>query len=457
MPNRTTLDRAFLEYFCCPPELAPSLTSDTLSSEASFFQFGRDLTCYGRHSIPRQSNGAHPYDALPEVSISGSELRLPFEIAEVMDNLRCERYAKISAGDKAQYFQAAYYLVRPLLWDSLRRHLQRFHLRDWRQIEFPKWPVDDSVDRLVTKVLALYIVAKNLSMLPFIWFWPDQASAAIAITHDVETVRGRDFCSSLMDLDSSFGIPSSFQFVPEQRYRLTNSFLTTVRDRGFEINIHDLNHDGKLFRDRDLFIRRADIIKQYATELGAQGFRSAILYRNLDWFEALDFFSYDMSVPNVAHLDPQRGGCCTVMPFYIGNILELPLTTTQDYTLFHILEKYSLDLWKQQIDDILRSHGLVTFNIHPDYLISSRARECYISLLEYLSQLRNQRRVWIAQPGEIAEWWRQRTKMRLVNRGDWRPEGHGSSRASVARATVEGEQLSFQFQQWESTLPVSHS
>jgi len=45
----------------------------------------------------------------------------------------------------------------------------------------------------------------------------------------------------------------------------------------------------------------------------------------------------NMSVPNVGHLDAQLGGCCTVMPFYIGDILELPLTTTQDYSLFNIL------------------------------------------------------------------------------------------------------------------------
>ena len=53
-----------------------------------------------------------------------------------------------------------------------------------------------------------------------------------------------------------------------------------------------------------------------------------------------------MSVPNVAHLEPQRGGCCTVMPYFVGDVLELPLTTIQDYSLFHILGDYSTTLWK---------------------------------------------------------------------------------------------------------------
>ncbi len=55
-----------------------------------------------------------------------------------------------------------------------------------------------------------------------------------------------------------------------------------------------------------------------------------------------------MSVPNVAHLDPQRGGCCTVMPYFIGDILEIPVTTIQDYTLFNILNDFSTRIWKEQ-------------------------------------------------------------------------------------------------------------
>ena len=79
-------------------------------------------------------------------------------------------------------------------------------------------------------------------------------------------------------------------------------------------------------------------INDYAREFGCDGFRSGAMYREQDWFDAFEF-SYDMSVPNAAHLEPQRGGCCTVMPYFVGNILELPLTTVQDYSLFHILER----------------------------------------------------------------------------------------------------------------------
>ena len=96
-----------------------------------------------------------------------------------------------------------------------------------------------------------------------------------------------------------------------------------------------------------------------------------MLYRNTDWFGDLNF-AYDMSVPNVGHLDPQPGGCCTVMPYFIGQMLEIPLTTIQDYSLFHILQDYSIDVWKRQIARILDGHGLASFNIHPDYIIEEK-------------------------------------------------------------------------------------
>ena len=132
------------------------------------------------------------------------------------------------------------------------------------------------------------------------------------VTHDVETSAGRDFCPGLMDLNDSFGIKAAFQIVPENRYSVPQALLDCIRERGFELNVHDLNHDGRLMEDLEEFLRRAKDINLHGRRFGALGFRSAMLYRNIDWYEALDF-SYDMSVPNVAHLDPQRGG---VAPFF---------------------------------------------------------------------------------------------------------------------------------------------
>ena len=200
--------------------------------------------------------------------------------------------------------------------------------------------------------MLLSLRAGGVERVPFIWFWPDGAKSCLMMTHDVENAAGRDYCAELMDLDDSFGIKASFQVVPERRYDVPRSYLDSMRSRGFEINVQDLNHDGHLFRDKAGFLSRVEKINSYGREFGAVGFRSAILYRRQEWYDALQF-SYDMSVPNVAHLDPQRGGCCTVMPFSLpGGMTEIPVTVTEDYTLFHILKDYSTALWEKQMEMI---------------------------------------------------------------------------------------------------------
>jgi hypothetical protein len=155
-------------------------------------------------------------------------------------------------------------------------------------------------------------------------------------------------------------------------------------------------------------------------------------------------FQYEMSVPNVSHLEPQRGGCCSVMPYFVGDLLELPLTTTQDYALFYILKEQSIDLWKRQIDSILSHHGLISFIVHPDYVVRPKERHLYRELFDHLAKLRNESGVWWALAGEINAWWRQRARLQLVQKaGKWTIEGDGRERARVAFARLEAGNLRY--------------
>src|SRR5258708_13117269 len=106
-----------------------------------------------------------------------------------------------------------------------------------------------------------------------------------------------------MDVDENFGIRSSFQLVPEERYLLSPSFIENIRSRGFEVNVHDLNHDGRLFASKAKFFDRVHRINHYGAALRAQGFRSGALYRNLSWYIALHSSSH-IPLPNTPHLYP---------------------------------------------------------------------------------------------------------------------------------------------------------
>ncbi|MGH9352544.1 MAG: hypothetical protein ACRD2G_10345 [Terriglobia bacterium] len=436
------------DYYRCPSEAAPLLPVGRLERQSGYFRLGRDTTCYGRLSSGAASKGPDGdlKDARERVVMAADGIRLPFDPSEVVENLRRERYSAHFREEGRAFndlLRKAYYRLRPLLGVSARRHLQKVRLRGWQEISFPAWPVDTTVERIHQKLLALSLRAQGLEKIPFIWFWPEGLSSCAIMTHDIESSSGRDFCSRLMDLDESFGFYSAFQVVPENRYSVPKGFLNEIASRGFEVNIHDLKHDGRLYADRAEFQRRAKRINDYAREYGAQGFRSGILYRNADWYDAFEF-SYDMSLPNVAHLDPQRGGCCTVMPYFIGKLVELPLTCTQDYTLFHILGDYSIDLWKKQIALIRENHGLLSFIVHPDYVIEPRAQEAYKELLGYLAQLREKENIWTALPRDVAAWWRERSRMELVyESGKWRVEGPGKERARVAYASLAGDEVTY--------------
>jgi hypothetical protein len=423
--------RAFVDYYRCPEQLAELSVTGGSFDLAELFVSGRS-----------------PLDALARFNTNGTCLQLPFDPGEITESLRQERYLANSHGHETRTFLQrslwnAYRFVRPALSVAVRKHFQRFYLRDWTKQSFPAWPIDSTVDDLFERLLALLLKTQVIDRIPFVWFWPAGAPASIMLTHDVEDRRGRDFCSRVMELDEVAGVTSSFQIVPEGRYPVSAGFLDSIRLRGFEVNVHDLNHDGNLFADRELFLRRAESINRYARVFRARGFRSGGMYRNTDWLQELDF-SYDMSLPSVAHLEPQRGGCCTVMPFFLGRLLELPLTTTQDYSLFHILNTYSIDLWKRQIALIRAKHGLMSFIVHPDYIVEDRAQTAYRTLLDHLLQLRADDHVWIALPGEIETWWRQRSQMSVVPDGEtWRIEGHGKERARLAFASLVGDEVVF--------------
>ncbi|WP_109484783.1 hypothetical protein [Occallatibacter savannae] len=424
------------------------VSDSALSLESGYFNFGCDTTLFGRksgRSAAEMVTSSMPNAAL-EVVLEEGKVRLPFDLSEVLENSFREAYAEQWRKGAMSFLSIPYYLVRPMLPVAARRHLQKIYLRGWDKLAFPRWPVDCSVDNLLEQILVLSLRATGAKEIPFIWFWPDGHKGCALMTHDVETEAGRAFCKTLMDIDDSFGVKASFQVIPEERYVVSPEFLEEIRQRGHEVAVHDLNHDGHLYKSKEQFVERAAKINEYGRKYKTRGFRAGVLYRKQVWYDQLDF-AYDMSVPNVAHLDPQRGGCCTIMPYFIGGILEIPVTTIQDYTLFNILGDYSTKIWRQQTSMICEKSGLMSFIVHPDYVIRDHERVVYEELLHHIVDLSEQKAVWIATPGKVNEWWRKRAEMKLVQGANgWTIEG-GDSRARVAYAHLEGDRLVYEVEQ----------
>lgn len=447
------MNQTLLDYYRLSADTFPlSITANaSVSRDIGFFQFGPGNICFGHchtgTATDLKDSGA--FNALKQVQFDDQAVRLPFDFTEVVENLRRERYQQKILGNRNRFFQSdasrrLYYFFRDYLPPWFRRGLQEIYFRDWKGLPFPAWPVDFTVDNLHEAYLRLLMELTGTKKVPFIWFWPEGAAGCQILTHDVETSRGRNFTSRLMDLDDSYGFKASFQVIPEQRYEVPDEYVREIRSRGYEFNLHDLNHDGRLYLERREFLRRAARINAYTHRYASRGFRAGSMYRNQDWYDAFDF-SFDMSVPNVAHLDPMRGGCCTVMPYFVDKIVELPVTTSQDYTLFQILQHYSLDLWKQQIALIRGKNGLISILTHPDYLLEERARRVFSSLLDYLRTMIDRENIWAALPGEVDLWWRARRQMKLVWKdNEWEITGPEKERARLAYAILDEGKLFYE-------------
>ena len=101
--------------------------------------------------------------------------------------------------------------------------------------------------------------------------WPNNKQFALVLTHDVETATGQDNSINLLNLEKQIGFYSSFNFVPE-RYCVSDKLRTIIEEEGFEVGIHGLNHDGKLYKNKQIFQNRAIRINKYLKEWGVVGF-----------------------------------------------------------------------------------------------------------------------------------------------------------------------------------------
>jgi glycosyltransferase involved in cell wall biosynthesis len=228
----------------------------------------------------------------------------------------------------------------------------------------------------------------------------------------------------LAELEMSMGFRSVFNFIPEGSYRVPDELRLWLTENGFEVGVHDLHHDGKLYQSRDYFQQSAAKINHYLKSWNAVGYRSGFMLHNLDWHQELDVL-YDSSTFDTDPIEFQPDGMGTIFPFWVPSeagrnpmstsaegrrgYLELPYTLPQDSTLFIVLQEKTPALWLQKLDWVAGKGGMAMVNVHPDYLQfdgeapSARTFPVahYRALLEHVRTVHAQA-AWCALPREIA-------------------------------------------------------
>jgi hypothetical protein len=320
-----------------------------------------------------------------------------------------------------------YYALKPLIPRRLQIALRRLYARRARP-SFPDWPIEPLLVEHEHQLLTRALQERSLARLPVLNYWPDGHRFAVVVTHDVESAAGVEGIQALLELEQRHGIVSCWNFVAEW-YPITAGTFERVRAAGGEVGLHGIKHDGRLFADRASFERDLPAIHRYLSDWGAVGFRSPALHRNVDWMAELGCL-YDSSFPDTDPYEPEPGGCCSILPYFLGSLVELPVTMVQDHTLWEILREPDIGLWRRKADWIIANHGLINVIVHPDYVDSPQRLELYSQLLAYLREQLDAHNGWHALPREVASWWQARAGMAVA--------GDGEAASVVAGAGSDG-------------------
>jgi peptidoglycan/xylan/chitin deacetylase (PgdA/CDA1 family) len=338
------------------------------------------------------------------IDASGA-VSVPFSFADAHDAYVSEAWRQASSNRRLSPRSLdAFYRAKRLIPRPVQLAARRRLIRAQGVPSFPAWPSDTSISSLSRFFAACTLRAAGLQNGEFVWFWPEKHRAAVILTHDVESVDGIGRVLELADLEEAHGFRSSFNF--GAWYQIDPGILRELVSRGFEVGMHGLTHDRQLFASRASFEERLPELRRLAERLGAVGFRSPATHRVFSWLAELPV-EYDCTLPNSDPYEPQPGGCCSVWPFTIGPVVELPYTLPQDHTLLTLLGERTPRLWLDQAANLSDEFGLIQCVSHPDrgYLGDADKRAVYSAFLEGLAERDD---LWRALPREVASWWRQR-------------------------------------------------
>ena len=249
-----------------------------------------------------------------------------------------------------------YYFLKPFLPWSVRLALRRRRAKSRLRNYAGTWPIDPKA-----------------GIHPPGWpGWPGGKQFAFVMTHDVEGAKGLSRVEQLAALETRNGFRSSFNFVPDGEYVLTADLRENMVRQGFEVGVHGLQHDGKLYASKEEFAGKAAQIRNFLREWKACGFRSPLMQHKLAWLHQLGV-EYDASTFDTDPFEPEPDAVGTAFPFWVpgpnnSGFVELPYTLPQDFTLFVVLREPNIDIWKKKLDWVAACGGMALLNTHPDYM-----------------------------------------------------------------------------------------
>jgi peptidoglycan/xylan/chitin deacetylase (PgdA/CDA1 family) len=296
-----------------------------------------------------------------------------------------------------------YYHVKPFMSRELQIDLRSIVARYKRFIYRGVWPIDPAAGT------------------PPAGFggWPGGKQFAVVMTHDVDTARGAKRCEDLMKLEMEEGFRSSYFFVALD-YDQPPELRRTLVSNGFEVGLHGLEHNRKLWESRSMFDMNAVAINSYLKDWGGVGFRAPCVYHNFEWLHGLNI-AYDASSFDTDPFEPQSDGLGTIFPLHQKLVpgreyVELPYTLPQDFTLYVLFKEKDIRVWKEKLRWIAERGGMALLITHPDYMSFGRAPkfdeyspDLYRELLQHI-KTEYKGLYWQPLPHQMASFWRENVR-----------------------------------------------
>jgi len=259
----------------------------------------------------------------------------------------------------------AYYAVKSLIPAAVRHRLNSAAIKMRAKREFPRWPCEGALIDYWRDWLRISLHTLKMTDAWHIGFWPDGMKSCIVLTHDVESPLGMSRMERMADLEERYNFRSSWN-LPLAQYEIDWNLVERLRQRGFEFGAHGLSHDGRFFRSESDFTELAPLLQERAREHGLNGFRAPSTLRRGEWITRLSF-DFDCSFSDSDPYEPQPGGTCSVFPFFLAHMVELPYTMPQDHTLIHLLHRSPMEIWAMKAKWIESLGGMILTLVHPDY------------------------------------------------------------------------------------------
>ncbi len=205
-------------------------------------------------------------------------------------------------------------------------------------------------------------------------------------------------------------------FIPAVVLRRHHKLLAEISRCDAEIGIHGYVHnDYRSLSEAKQFKQTEQAISLFrSTNTPYQGFRNPYLIHDvidLDLLAPVIRSGYEKSL---ALFQALTCNAYTLRPHFEGPLVRIPTSIPDDEMLFdrlRITEPEEVgDIWSKVMQRVYDFGGVYTLNLHPE-----RAVPCKQALTKLLYYADNRPLpVWLARLQDIAQWWKERSRFRLV-------------------------------------------